>query len=282
MRWSIANGALLLASVANAASSWTFADASVTVASKTADDITQTFSEKDRAKTAVVLGHTETLKIALTTKEGSKAKRPHQAFLLLKEKSGLEAPFPLDIKSSGKATVDLTQKDLPIQLLQSTSPLEAKIVVGSFGSSQASLVSVFDLDVKLDPNVPPTPYEAPLRYGKKPLISHIFRDDPKSPPQVVSLAFVLAVLATIPALFIGWALLGGNVFDAQKAMSSAPVSHAAFFGSIIAMEGVFFLYYSSWNLFQTLPVAGVVSVVAFLSGTRALGEVQRRRLAGQR
>jgi oligosaccharyltransferase complex subunit delta (ribophorin II) len=48
------------------------------------------------------------------------------------------------------------------------------------------------------------------------------------------------------------------------------------------MEGVFFLYYSAWNLFQTLPVMGVVAVVAFFSGTKALGEVQGRRLAGER
>lgn len=48
------------------------------------------------------------------------------------------------------------------------------------------------------------------------------------------------------------------------------------------MEGVFFLYYSTWNLFQTLPVIGVVGVAAFLSGTKALSEVQRRRLAGER
>jgi oligosaccharyltransferase complex subunit delta (ribophorin II) len=48
------------------------------------------------------------------------------------------------------------------------------------------------------------------------------------------------------------------------------------------MEGVFFLYYSSWNLFATLPAAGIVGIVAFLSGTKALGEVQRRRLAGKR
>lgn len=68
----------------------------------------------------------------------------------------------------------------------------------------------------------------------------------------------------------------------QKALGTAPISHAVFFGSIIAMEGVFFLYYSSWNLLQTLPVAGVVGVAAFLSGTRALGEVQQRRLAGER
>lgn len=48
------------------------------------------------------------------------------------------------------------------------------------------------------------------------------------------------------------------------------------------MEGVFFLYYSTWNLFQTLPAIAVVGVVAFLSGNSALGEVQRRRLAGER
>lgn len=48
------------------------------------------------------------------------------------------------------------------------------------------------------------------------------------------------------------------------------------------MEGVFFLYYSQWKLFQVLPVIGVVGVTAFLSGTKALGEVQARRLAGQR
>jgi dolichyl-diphosphooligosaccharide---protein glycosyltransferase subunit 2 (ribophorin II) len=48
------------------------------------------------------------------------------------------------------------------------------------------------------------------------------------------------------------------------------------------MEGVFFLYYSTWNLFQMLPVAGIISLITILSGTKALGEVQSRRLAGER
>lgn len=65
-------------------------------------------------------------------------------------------------------------------------------------------------------------------------------------------------------------------------MGAAPISHALFVGSILAMEGVFFLYYTSWNLFQTLPVAGVIGVVAFYSGSKALSEVQERRLAGLR
>lgn len=79
-----------------------------------------------------------------------------------------------------------------------------------------------------------------------------------------------------------WLALGANLCHAQKALSSAPASHAVFFGSIIAMEGVFFLYYCNWNLFKTLPAMAVVASVAFLSGRRALGEVQSRREAGER
>jgi len=79
-----------------------------------------------------------------------------------------------------------------------------------------------------------------------------------------------------------WLLLGANLNHISKAMNAAPLSHAAFFGSLVAMEGVFFMYYSSWSLFQTLPVVGLVGAVTVLSGTKALGEVQNRRLAGER
>ncbi len=79
-----------------------------------------------------------------------------------------------------------------------------------------------------------------------------------------------------------WLVLGANVNDLAKAVGAAPLSHAAFFGSIVAMEAVFYMYYLSWNLFQTLPVVGLVGAVTLLSGTKALGEVQSRRLAGER
>jgi oligosaccharyltransferase complex subunit delta (ribophorin II) len=68
----------------------------------------------------------------------------------------------------------------------------------------------------------------------------------------------------------------------STALGKAPISHVAFLGSIVAMEFVFFLYYSTWNLFQVLPVALMVGAVTLLSGTKALGEVQARRLAGER
>lgn len=79
-----------------------------------------------------------------------------------------------------------------------------------------------------------------------------------------------------------WLYLGGNINHVSKALSDAPVSHALFVGSVIGIEGIFFLYYTSWNLFKTLPVLAAVGLVAFLSGSRALTEVQERRLAGLR
>ena len=79
-----------------------------------------------------------------------------------------------------------------------------------------------------------------------------------------------------------WFTLGANVDHLSKAVSAAPLSYAAFIGSIFAMEFAFLLYYSTWNLFQLLPAVGVLSTIIVFSGKNALGEVQSRRLAGER
>jgi oligosaccharyltransferase complex subunit delta (ribophorin II) len=94
-----------------------------------------------------------------------------------------------------------TQKDLPVQLLTSSQPLRATLLLASFGTSQGFSNHVFNLKVKTDPNAPQPKYEKPLRYGKLEEINHIFKADPKSGPVVISVFFVLAVLATVPILF---------------------------------------------------------------------------------
>jgi oligosaccharyltransferase complex subunit delta (ribophorin II) len=55
----------------------------------------------------VTLDAADTLKIILTATENGKAKRPHQAFLLLRDQdTGLEATFPFSVKETGKGKVD--------------------------------------------------------------------------------------------------------------------------------------------------------------------------------
>lgn len=175
-----------------------------------------------------------------------------------------------------------THKDLPNQLLTSSSPLKASLVIASFGSSSPSNTFVFNVEVKRDATVAQPAKDAPLRYGKLAEINHIFRADPKSPPLVITLVFTGMALVTLPILFGGWLALGANANHLSEAMSKAPAAHAVFLASIFGMEGIFFMYYRSWTLFQTLPPAAVAGAVAILSGSRALGEVQSRRLAGKR
>ena len=192
-----------------------------------------------------------------------------------------------------------TQKDLPSQFLKSLKPVEAHLVLGSFGPSQGYNDRIFSLNIATDPNTPIPTTGKPLRYGKLPEIHHIFKSDPSSPNIVFSLFFTGAVLATLPAIlgvvrptiglmlqdltvFIQWLYLGANVNHLSKAFHSAPISHTVFYGSIIGIEGIFFLYYTSWNLFKTLPVLFAAGTITFLSGRRALSEVQERRLAGER
>ncbi|KAH7379695.1 Oligosaccharyltransferase subunit Ribophorin II-domain-containing protein [Cadophora sp. MPI-SDFR-AT-0126] len=275
---------LLGAGVAEAAS-WGFDEAVISVTGKggAGSAFKDKLSDHVPLKKPVTLGAADALKIVLTATEGGKAKRPHQAFLLLRDQdTGLEAAYPFSVKENGKGKVDFTQKDLPIQLLTSTQTLEATLLIASFGTAQGFSSHVFDLEVKLDANVPLPKYETPLRYGQRQEIHHIFKADPKSGPKIISMFFVLAVLATVPVLFGAWAYLGANVSHLSKAIGAAPISHSLFFGSILSMEGIFFLYYCDWTLFQTLPAAGVVGLVAFLSGSKALSEVQSRRLAGER
>ncbi|KAF2132067.1 hypothetical protein P153DRAFT_429268 [Dothidotthia symphoricarpi CBS 119687] len=274
------------ATIASAASSWGFEDATVAISGKGAGvggGSKQQLSSSTPLSKSVSLGATDSLKLLLTTVDGETAKRPHQAFLTLTEPTtGLEESFVFSIKESGKGKVDLTQKDLPHQFLTSSKPIIASIVIGSFGESTPYKRKVFNLNVSRDANVPLAVPEPPVRYAAESEIHHIFREDPRSPPKIITVVFAAAVAAAFPVLLGVWATLGANANHISKALGDAPVSHALFYGSILSMEGIFFLYYTSWNLFQTLPAAAIVGFVAFLSGSRALSEVQERRLAGLR
>ncbi|KAF1834193.1 hypothetical protein BDW02DRAFT_526047 [Decorospora gaudefroyi] len=271
------------ATIVSAASSWSFEDATVSVSSKGAGvggGSKDKLSPSTPLQNSISLGATDTLKLLLTTAEGSTAKRPHQAFLTLADPTtGLEESFVLNVKDSGKAKVDLSHKDLPHQFLTCEKPIAASIVIASFGSSAPYKNKVFDLAITRDPNVPLGIPEPPVRYAAETEIHHIFREDPKSPPKLITIVFAAAVAGALPVLLGVWATLGANAGHLSKALGNATISHGLFYGSILAMEGIFFLYYTSWNLFQTLPAAAVVGFVAFLSGSRALTEVQERRLA---
>ncbi|KXL50291.1 hypothetical protein M433DRAFT_61526 [Acidomyces richmondensis BFW] len=278
--------ALSFGSVVWASSAWSFEDATVSIQGKgsgVGGGMKEKLNPHSPLVSSIPLPAAETLKVTLTALEGKNSKRPHQAFLTLQDpNTGLEDSFPFTMKENGKGKVEITQKELPYQFVTSDKPLKASVILASFGTSNPYNNHAFDLIIQTDPVSPPIAPAEPERYVAKPEIHHIFKSDPRTPPKIISLFFVLAILGTLPMLFGIWLFLGANMDHVGKAFSSAPISHGLFLGSIIAMEGVFFMYYTFWNLFQTLPIAALVGAVAYISGSRALTEVQERRLAGER
>lgn len=94
------------------------------------------------------------------------------------------------------------QKDLPTQLLTSSGPLAASLIIASFGSSQPYYSHAFDLSIKLDPSSPVASQENMLRYGRLPEIHHTFKSEPTSPPRIITLIFTAAVVMAFPLLAV--------------------------------------------------------------------------------
>ncbi|KAL5625363.1 hypothetical protein BROUX41_005423 [Berkeleyomyces rouxiae] len=270
---------LLLAAGAVSAASWDFKDGSVKVKPKKGEVVSQSFTSSKPSSLALDVTSIDHIIVSLSPSLDGKVSKPHQAMLMLRDAAtGLEAPFGFSVRDSGKGVAKLTFRDIPAPL-QKASKLEAHVLLGSFGADKPLNKPVFSIIPKSDDQ---TPFEAPTRYEKKPEIHHIFRPDAQSPPKIFSLVFALAIAAALPALFGAWLSLGANVSHLNKALSSAAVPHVIFLGSILAMEAVFFMYYTAWNLFQVLPLMAIIGATTVLSGSRALGEVQARRLAGER
>lgn len=286
LRQSVVQLALLASAIpAQAASVWGFTDATVSVQTKGAgvgSGLKLEIPDNKPLASPVSLGSLDTLRVSLTAQEGRSAKRAHQVFLLLKDpETGLDISYPFSVKENGKSKLDLTQKDLPIQFLSLPQPVDARFLIGSFGNSPAYDATAFQLSIDRNPDEPVPTVEV-SRYGKLPEIHHIFKEDSKNPPIAITLAFLAITLAALPILAGAWLFLGVNFNHLPTAFKSAPIPHAVFLGSLISIEGAFFLYYTSWNIFQLLPAIAAAGAIAFVSGSRALGEVQGRRLAGLR
>ena len=95
-----------------------------------------------------------------------------------------------------------SHKDIPTQLVASSIPLTASLIIASFGLSKPYEGEAFDFKIEVDPNFPIAAPEKPLRYGKLPEIHHIFKADPTSPPKIITLVFSAAVVAALPILLV--------------------------------------------------------------------------------
>lgn len=106
--------------------------------------------------------------------------------------------------------------------------------------------------------------------GLKPEIHHQFRQAEKRPPPAVSLTFSGLVVG-VPLLFliIGLALTGANIKNFPTS-GSRFLSAVGFLSCIIAILGLYVLYWFQLNMIETLIYLGGLGVVTIFIGWRAL------------
>ncbi|XP_060592727.1 dolichyl-diphosphooligosaccharide--protein glycosyltransferase subunit 2-like [Ruditapes philippinarum] len=110
------------------------------------------------------------------------------------------------------------------------------------------------------------------QYAKKPEIKHMFREPEKRPSKTVSLAFTGLVLVPFAILFICWMKIGVNI-------SNFPFSVSAigFHVCLGALFGLYYMYWTTFNMFDTLRYLGLLGIPTFIFGNRLLSSIAARR-----
>ncbi|XP_041361484.1 dolichyl-diphosphooligosaccharide--protein glycosyltransferase subunit 2-like [Gigantopelta aegis] len=114
--------------------------------------------------------------------------------------------------------------------------------------------------------------EAHNQYAKRPEIKHVFREEEKRPPSIISMTFTVLVLLPILILVIIWVKLGANISNFPMSLSAV-----GFHG---CLAGIFLLYYCYWtnlNMFQTLRWLSILAIPTFLFGNRLLSALASKR-----
>jgi len=233
----------------------------------------------DKLTSNYVVQGTDTLSVTLQVKDAAgKSVQPHQAFLVFtNEKTGVQSAQVLQVRESGKARVELSPKTDSI-----VGPYTLDLVLGTFSlpdSLRYSLGSV-DFEPTIDlskSSEAPAYYGGPpevITYGPRPEITHVFRQPEETPALALSNGFVLVVLSPWLVLLGTWLSLGVTPAILGPFFS---VSILTFFATLVGIEFLFYKYWTSLNIFETLTYLAGLAVVAFVTGQRALSEVRARR-----
>ncbi|KAI9250574.1 Dolichyl-diphosphooligosaccharide--protein glycosyltransferase subunit Swp1 [Phascolomyces articulosus] len=115
----------------------------------------------------------------------------------------------------------------------------------------------------------------------RPEIHHVFREADAMPPTWFSQLFTLIALSPWLVLVIGWFGLGVTPVKVLSQLVSGSSMRAvaviAFLASLVAVEYLFYLYWTRLNIFETLTYLAILLPVVFIFGQQALGQVQLRR-----
>ncbi|CAG8549223.1 3073_t:CDS:2 [Paraglomus occultum] len=241
--------------------------------------ISKSLAYPETLSSPLILSPDDTFKLSLNIqeKDSDKAFHPHQALLTLTdEKTREQYLLVIKVREKGKARVELDMKAAPDDLTSHSGNYSMEIILGTPSHSNPFRYRIGTLNIE---GTIKSPRKAPIVYGPRPEIHHVFRDGERSPSLWISYTFSIIALTPWIVLVGGWKYIKVNLsLLLSKPTESLPV--IAFLSSLLAMETLLFGYWISLNLLQTLPWLAASSLVAFVTGQRALTKVQTWRLDG--
>ncbi|KAH9418812.1 proteasome regulatory particle base subunit [Dermatophagoides pteronyssinus] len=109
-------------------------------------------------------------------------------------------------------------------------------------------------------------------YLPKPEIKHIFREQDKRPPALVSNFFTILAMLPLLGLFVAWFKIGVNLSNFKFSLSAL-----LFHGSIAAIFLLYVCFFLKLNMFQTIKYLAGLSFIAYLSGHSLLSNLIRNK-----
>ncbi|KAJ1646038.1 proteasome regulatory particle base subunit [Dispira simplex] len=210
----------------------------------------------------------------------------HQAFLLLTHRaSGHQVIRVFDSTATGSYKFTLKPKAQMGAFKQYYGVYDAELVLGAFKAPQGYRRKITELDIPIFPSTPQTKKAKTTldnHFAPKPEIIHQFRPEPKQPFVLVSLAFALLCLAPLGGLFKAWQYLGANTdLICPKAAGGksvcAPGISYAFIGCLVSYGILYVLFWTRWNLLDTLFCGFFLTCITVVVGRYALLEVAAKR-----
>ncbi|XP_076083162.1 dolichyl-diphosphooligosaccharide--protein glycosyltransferase subunit 2-like isoform X1 [Mytilus galloprovincialis] len=211
------------------------------------------------------------MKFQLKDKSSSKSVSAHQTFVkLTNQNTNQEIVFVAQTESSGGYKFDLDVGANAKEFGQLSGKYGMELIVGDAVIENPFSWSL--ADVELNFADAPTPKTKESQYAKKPEIKHLFREPEKRPPAVVSTVFTALVLLPLAILFICWMKIGANISNFPMSLSAV-----GFHVCLAGIFGLYYLYFTCLNMFDTVRYLGLLAIPTFLFGNRLLSSIAAKR-----
>ncbi|RKP35982.1 Dolichyl-diphosphooligosaccharide--protein glycosyltransferase subunit Swp1 [Dimargaris cristalligena] len=225
--------------------------------------------------------------------------RAHQAFLILTHRDhGHELVRVFDSTRQGQYSLQLRLKTLEALFKSHTGVYDADIVLGTFSVADGlrRRIAAFNIPSFQNGKTAPDSPTSSAATGTLaldtpslvalPEIHHTPRPAPKQPFVLFPLIFALLALVPFVGLLGAWyALSGGCADHGQGVVSSvcaaADVPRLTFWGCLVGYGILYALFWTRWNLLQTLPYLAGLTVVTVVVGRSALLSMGQQRLKAE-